>query len=98
MCTTAPSGFSHVEKLISSRTKGAKHEYRKSVYLITNMTTGTLKQTDLSKLPTRKGFFKETMKMKYLALHALPDISEAEEKTWRSVSLIDITNDKAQKV
>ena len=40
--------------------------------------TGTLKQTDLSKLPTRKGFFKETMKMKYLALHALPDISEAE--------------------
>ena len=40
---------------------------------------GTLKQTDLSKLPTRKGFFKETMKMKYLALHALPDISEAEE-------------------
>lgn len=98
MCTAAPSGFSHIEKLISSRTKGAKHEYRKSVYLITNMSNWDIKTNrSLQTLGTER-VLQGDDKNEISCLGTLCQTSQKQKKTWRSVSLIDITNYKAQKV
>ena len=66
---------------VYSGPKGEKHKYGKTVYEIINMSKLDIKtncslQTLENK--TRKGYSK--MKMKYLALHALPDLSETEEE------------------